>query len=84
MEYSDSAGEGGSDFRGEETLGDCVCSSSSSTGPSSSDSSTCSVLVIFFRFGVFFADFVRFLSFVIDLDLHLADLHFLELHTCAD
>ena len=61
--------------------GDRVSSCSGSTGSSSSDSSTGSVLATFFRFGAFAVDFARFRSLVTDLDRHF-DLHFLERQIC--
>lgn len=64
------------------SAGDLVCSSSL-TGSSSSDSSTGSVLAIFFRFLVF-VDLARFLSSVTDLARHLEDLHLLVLHIFED
>ena len=77
LEYSELAGDGGSDFRGGVNPGDRVSSCSGSTGSSSSDSSTGSVLAIFCRFGAFAVDFARFRSLETDLDRHF-DLHFLE------
>lgn len=50
---------------------------------SSSDSSSGSGLAIFFRFGVFAFDLIRFLSGT-DFDLHFEDLHFLDLHIFGD
>lgn len=82
LEYSELAGDGGSDFWGGVNPGDRVASCSGSTS-SSSDSSTGSVLAIFFRFGAFVVDLARFRSLVTDFDRHF-DLHFLELQTCGD
>lgn len=84
FEYSEDAGEGGSDFLVGVNPGDPDSSASSLTTCSSSESSSGSGLVGFFRFGAFAVDLARFLSAMTDLGRDFEVLHFLELHIFVD